>query len=136
METILKEKKCKNCPICLEGINLGAFDQIDLITDLNKQIIQKTAQVDSLQEHVNQANKLVSDICSHNYQMLRAKTKDFLQTHDQLKQRFERRIMQAEDNLALESAKYQEIIKTRVQQLQDKIDEQRGKLTQAARDQD
>lgn len=33
-----------------------------------------------------------------------------------------------EDYLALESAKYNEIIKTRVKQLQEKIDEQRAKI--------
>lgn len=36
--------------------------------------------------------------------------------------------MQVEDYLALESAKYNEIIKTRVKQLQEKIDEQRNKI--------
>lgn len=36
LEVILKEKKCKNCAICLEGKNLSSMDSIDLITDLNK----------------------------------------------------------------------------------------------------
>ena len=36
--------------------------------------------------------------------------------------------MQVEDNLALESARYNEIIKTRVKQLQDKIEEQRARI--------
>ena len=26
LETILREKKCKNCPICLEGMNLNFQD--------------------------------------------------------------------------------------------------------------
>jgi len=37
--------------------------------------------------------------------------------------------MQVEDNLGLEAAKYNEIIKTRVKQLQDKIDDQRVKIS-------
>lgn len=42
--------------------------------------------------------------------------------------------MQVEDNLALESARYNEIIKTRVKQLQDKIDDQKAKLNSAQRE--
>lgn len=26
LETILKDKKCKNCPICLEGMNINFSD--------------------------------------------------------------------------------------------------------------
>jgi hypothetical protein len=37
--------------------------------------------------------------------------------------------MQVEDQLTLEAAKYNEIIKTRVRQLQDKIDEQHTKIS-------
>jgi hypothetical protein len=55
--------------------------------------------------------------------MLRQKTQDFLKSHDQLKSRYERKLMQVEDNLTLESAKYNEIIKTRVKQMQDKLDD-------------
>ena len=36
--------------------------------------------------------------------MLRQKTQDFLKSHDQLKSRYERKLMQVEDQLALESA--------------------------------
>jgi septal ring factor EnvC (AmiA/AmiB activator) len=42
--------------------------------------------------------------------------------------------MAVEDSLACESAKYNEIIKTRVKQLQDKIEEQRLKLAQMQRE--
>ena len=41
LEVILKDKKCRNCPICLEGMNLQFKDQIDLITDLNKKIFEQ-----------------------------------------------------------------------------------------------
>lgn len=136
LETILREKKCKNCAICLEGMNLSQMDQIDLITDLNKQVMQRGNEAEGLQEQLNQANKLLADVCAHNYAILRSKTQDFLSSHDQLKQRFEKRLMQVEDNLALESARYNEIIKTRVKQLQDKIDEQRTRILVQQKDHD
>ena len=44
--------------------------------------------------------------------------------------------MQVEDNLALESAKYNEIIKTRVHQLQEKIEEQKQKMNGLMREAD
>jgi hypothetical protein len=44
--------------------------------------------------------------------------------------------MQVEDQLALESAKYNEIIKTRVKQLQDQNEEKRQKITALQREQD
>jgi len=62
LETILKEKKCKNCPICLEGMNLNFNDQIDLITSLNGQVMAKSNENDSLLENLNQANKLLSEV--------------------------------------------------------------------------
>lgn len=128
LETILKDKKCKNCPICLEGMNLNFHDQIDLITELNKNLLAKSQENEDLTDQLNNSQKLMSDICAHNYSMLRQKTQDFLKSHDQLKSRYERKLMQVEDNLTLESAKYNEIIKTRVKQLQDKIDEQRARI--------
>jgi hypothetical protein len=48
LETILKDKKCKNCPICLEGMNHTFKDQIDLITDLNKKLNEKSNDHDRL----------------------------------------------------------------------------------------
>ena len=70
----------------------------------------------------------MADVCQHNFMMLRQKTQDFLKSHDQLKSRYERKLMQVEDNLTLESAKYAEIIKTRVKQMQDKLDEQNVRI--------
>lgn len=71
LDTILKDKKCKNCPICLEGMNLSHLDQIDLITDLNKNIASKSQENDKLLEQLNLANKLCADISTHNFTMLR-----------------------------------------------------------------
>jgi hypothetical protein len=48
LETILKDKKCKNCPICLEGMNTQFKDQIELITDLNKKLNEKAIENDRL----------------------------------------------------------------------------------------
>ena len=42
--------------------------------------------------------------------------------------------MQVEDQLTLEAAKYNEIIKTRVRQLQDKIDAQQAKISSLTKD--
>ena len=93
LETILKDKKCKNCPICLEGMNLNFQDSIDLITDLNKNLLGKSQENEGLLEQLNKSNKLMADICSHNFLMLRQKTQDFLKSHDQLKSRYERKLM-------------------------------------------
>jgi hypothetical protein len=82
LETILKDKKCKNCPICLEGMNINFSDQIDLITELNKNLLSKSQENENLLEQLNKSNKLTSDICQHNFQMLRQKTQDFLKSHD------------------------------------------------------
>jgi hypothetical protein len=59
-----------------------------------------------------------------------------LKSHEQQKESYERKLMQVEDNLALESAKYNEIIKTRVQQLQEKIEEQKQKMNGLMREAD
>lgn len=78
-------------------MNFEYKDQIDLITDLNKNLLSKSQQNDSLLEQLNRANSLMSEVCSHNFTMLRQKTQDFLQSHDQLKSRYERKLMQVED---------------------------------------
>jgi cell fate regulator YaaT (PSP1 superfamily) len=44
--------------------------------------------------------------------------------------------MQVEDNLTLESAKYNEIIKTRVKQMQDKLDDQNIRIKTIQREKD
>jgi hypothetical protein len=74
LDTIIKDKKCKNCPICLEGMNFEYKDQIDLITELNKNLLSKSQQNDGLLEQLNKANSLMSEVCSHNFTMLRQKT--------------------------------------------------------------
>ena len=134
LETVLKDKKCKNCPICLEGMNHSFKDQIDLITDLNKKLMEKSNDNDNLLEQNNLSSKLLAEVTSHNFSMLRQKTQDFLKSHDQLKQKQERKVMQVEDQLTLEAAKYNEIIKTRVRQLQDKIDAQQAKISSLTKD--
>lgn len=48
VETLLKEKKCKNCMLCLEDLKDKASDQI--IKDLNERLIQKTTKVGQLEE--------------------------------------------------------------------------------------
>lgn len=53
LETILREKKCKNCVICLEGMNLKFSDSFDLISDLNKQIMAKAGENEALLEQMN-----------------------------------------------------------------------------------
>lgn len=136
LDTIIKDKKCKNCPICLEGMNFEYKDQIDLITELNKNLLSKSQQNDSLLEQLNRANSLMSEVCSHNFTMLRQKTQDFLKSHDQLRSRYESKLMQVEDQLALEAAKYNEIIKTRVKQLQDKNEEYRSRISALQRESD
>ena len=74
LEVILKDKKCRNCPICMEGMNLEFKDQIDLITDLNKKIFEQSQANEKLHNEMNVANKLISDISSNNFKMLRQKT--------------------------------------------------------------
>lgn len=82
LEVVLKDKKCKNCPICLEGINHSFKDQIDLITDLNKKLMEKSNENDRLLDQNNLSSKLIAEISSHNFAMLRQKTQDFIKSHD------------------------------------------------------
>lgn len=49
--------------------------------------------------------------------MLRRKTHDFIKSHEDLNSRYERKLMQSEDFLALESAKSKEIIMTKNREL-------------------
>jgi len=107
-----------------------------LITELNKNLLSKSQHNDSLLEQLNRANSLMSEVCSHNFTMLRQKTQDFLKSHDQLKSRYERKLMHVEDQLALEAAKYNEIIKTRVKQILDKNEEERSRISALQREND
>lgn len=67
LETILKDKKCKNCPICLEGMNTNFTDSIDLITDLNKKLMLQSQENDKLLQQVNLSNKLIADVSAHSF---------------------------------------------------------------------
>lgn len=94
---MMKEKKCKNCPICLEGMNHQFKDSIDLITELNANLMNTRQENDSLTNQLHRANALISDVSQNNFALLRVKTQDFLRSYDHMKKGFERKLMEVED---------------------------------------
>lgn len=49
VESLMREKKCKNCVLCLEDLKDKAPDAA-LINDLNDRLLAKTKRIDSLED--------------------------------------------------------------------------------------
>ena len=52
-------------------MNHSFKDQIDLITDLNKKLMEKSNDNDHLLDQNNLSSKLLAEVTSHNFSMLR-----------------------------------------------------------------
>lgn len=74
LDNVMKEKKCKNCPICLDGMNHQFKDSIDLITELNSNLMNTRQENDNLTSQLHRANALISDVSQNNFALLRVKT--------------------------------------------------------------
>jgi len=103
LDTVLKEKKCKNCAICLEGLNSTHQDSIDLITDLNKRLNTKQLEAEKLLDSYNKQSKLLAEVSQQSFKMLRLKTQSFLKSNQSLVARHEAKFMQVEDLMQGES---------------------------------
>lgn len=66
----------KNCPICTELKDYS--DQIELITELNGNLMKARQDFDGLQGQLTRANTLVAEVADCNFNLLRTKTQEFL----------------------------------------------------------
>lgn len=60
VETLLREKKCKNCVLCLD--DLKDRNSSDLITDLNDRLLAKSKRIDSLEDQLRKSTALVNQV--------------------------------------------------------------------------
>lgn len=103
LETVLREKKCINCVLCVEDVKLKANSSVDMaqltaqISLINDTLITKARKVSDLEELLRQANLLVSQVCNHNYRMVLNKSGDFMRQQDALKAKYEQKLMGVED---------------------------------------
>ena len=99
LETVLREKKCTNCLLCVDDIKLKYSQQADgahlvsQIAILNDNLVAKAAKISELEESQRQASLLISQTCSYNYRILQNKTNDFLRQQDSLRQKYELKLM-------------------------------------------
>jgi len=59
IECLLKEKKCKNCILCLEDLKDKNPDQA-LIQDLNDRLMLKSKRIDTLEDQQRKSTFLVN----------------------------------------------------------------------------
>ena len=118
VDTILKEKKCKNCILCLEDLKDKPSDI--MIKDLNERLVTKTNKIAQLEDQVRKSTSLVSQVCNHTFTLLRTKANDFVKSTDQIKQKYEIRLMEVEEKLGLEQKQCQTVIQTRVAALEER----------------
>ena len=113
--------------LCIEDIKTKISDQsqINTITALNDQLVQKACKINELEESNRQYGHLLSEICNQNFSFLRLKTSSFMKSQDSLKAKYEKRLMEVEDRMGLEIEKCSEVIKARVAPLQEKIEKLR-----------
>lgn len=62
IECLLKEKKCKNCILCLEDLKDKNPDQA-LIQDLNDRLMLKSKRIDTLEDQQRKCTFLVNQVC-------------------------------------------------------------------------
>ena len=56
VESLMREKKCKNCILCLEDIKDKTGEA--LISDLNDRVFSKSKRIDQLEEQLRKSNSL------------------------------------------------------------------------------
>lgn len=62
VESLVREKKCRNCILCLEDLKDKAPDA-HLVQDLNDRLIIKSKKIDSLEEQLRKNTSLVNQVC-------------------------------------------------------------------------
>ena len=114
----MREKKCKNCILCLEDVKDLKPDI--LIKDLNERLVTKTARIAQLEDHVRKSTTLINQISTHSFSLLRSKTADFVKNLDASKQKYELQLMEYEEKFILEQKQCQTVINNRVKALEEK----------------
>jgi hypothetical protein len=72
VDTLLKEKKCKNCILCIEDLKGGPSDAI--VKDLNDRLVTKSAKIADLEDQLRKSSSLQNQISSHSFNLIRQKT--------------------------------------------------------------
>lgn len=125
LESVLKEKKCQNCILCIEDIQgrgeTGSSNR-NIVSELNERLIKNAQRINELEENVRHSALLISHLSQQVFAVGQQKLADQAVSEDRLRQIYELKLMEVEDTLSLETAKCAEIIKARVAPLEDKID--------------
>lgn len=133
VESLMREKKCKGCILCLEDLKDRSCSDPNLISDLNERLMTKAKRVDSLEEQIRKGNLLINQVCQQNFQFLRVKTQDYYKSLDSVKSGYEQRLMEVEERLTLEQKRCESLIKTRVAVLEDKYLKSKSKESETAK---
>jgi hypothetical protein len=70
---------------------------------------------------VKKSTQLMHQVMKQTFTFLKVKSTDFMKAKDQLISKYELRLMECEDNLALEKKKSEAVIKNRTSELDDRI---------------
>jgi len=132
VESLLREKKCRNCILCLDDLK-DKNSSSDLISDLNDRLLAKSKRIDSLEDQLRKSTSLVNQVSQQNFQFLRQKTCDFYKSIDTLKSGYEQRLMEVEEKLTLEQKRCETVIRTRVNVLEEKYLKSKNKEGEAAK---
>ena len=121
VETLMREKKCKNCVLCLEDLkDRSATTDLTLVQDLNDRLMAKSKRIETLEDQLRKSTSLVNQVSQQNFQFLRQKTSDFYRSIDNIKSGYEQKLMEVEEKLTLEQQRCDTVIKTRVACLEEK----------------
>ena len=60
VESLVREKKCKNCVLCIEDLKDTSCTDPHLIQDLNERLMGKCKRIDQLEEQVRKGTLLVN----------------------------------------------------------------------------
>jgi len=103
VETLMREKKCKNCVLCLEDLkDRNATTDLTLVQDLNDRLMAKSKRIETLEDQLRKSTSLVNQVSQQNFQFLRQKTSDFYRSIDNIKSGYEQKLMEVEEKLTLE----------------------------------
>jgi len=119
VEALLREKKCKNCILCLDDLKDKASEIV--IKDLNERIIAKTNKIATLEDQVRKSSAVINQVCQHTFSLLRTKATDFLKQQDTLKEKYESRLMELEDRLSSEHQQHEILLKAKQTEFEERM---------------
>jgi len=116
VEALQKEKKCKNCFLCLEELKDKSPDM--RVKEMNNSLIQKASRIAQLEDQVRKLQNLMGQLCSHNYNMLLSKCSEYRTEKERIKSEYEKNVMGIEEQLTLEKKRCDTVIQERVPKLE------------------